>query len=116
MGKRTDEAATESSPVGGRQLRRFSAVTIAHDRALSGASGQLYLTQREGAGPATRVGRAGATHDIRPILPPTPIIDSPSSQMPPTSPGASVPAVGTNILIVPNKPQRDRRVRDDVLR
>jgi len=63
MGKRTDEAATESSPVGGRQLRRFSAVTIAHDRALSGASGQLYLTQREGAGPATRVGRAGATHE-----------------------------------------------------
>jgi len=30
MGKRMDEAATESSPVGGGQLRRFSAATIAH--------------------------------------------------------------------------------------
>jgi hypothetical protein len=30
MGKRMDEAATESSLVGGGQLRRFSAVTIAH--------------------------------------------------------------------------------------
>jgi SAM-dependent methyltransferase len=30
MGKRMDEAATESSLVGGGQLRRFSAATIAH--------------------------------------------------------------------------------------
>jgi hypothetical protein len=41
-------------------------------------------------------------------------IDSPCRQMTPTSP--SVPAVGTNILAVLNQPQRDRRVRNEVLR
>jgi hypothetical protein len=36
--------------------------------------------------------------------------------MAPTSAGTSIPAGGTNFLAIPNQLQRDRRVRDDVLR